>query len=279
LAGAALAQLPDVSVYADLRATVRQQDDGRLNLRWVDPEGRVSVVGLRFVLENGSRIKVSQRFQKVPGDPDALDEAWISLNDEWVFGKLYLPFGRQFLVRESVPAVQFTTQLALDAIPVTVAVFDGGDGRPRGVAFRLGREEYGFSAAFGDHLGVQGTTLSPFRNPGQAPGKGRGWKTLYGADGRLTIGSVRLEGELLLIRNGHTSGDVNLGCTDIRAFWKPIGSPFSFEAAWSRSWSDSDDVLRFGLTAPLSEKVSLRPPVRIDKDGLREASVTCWLRL
>lgn len=279
LATAAQAQLPDVAVFADLRPTLRFESSEAPVLRWLDQEGRASVVGLRFVLENGSRVKLSQRFQKVPGDPDSLDEYWISLNDEWQVGKQYLPFGQKGLIRESVVAARFNTALIIDGLPAEVAAFDGGNGFPRGVCFRIGRQALGVSAAIGDHIGVQGTSLTPLRNPGQAPGQGRGWKSVFGADGTWTKGPLRLTGELVVLRNGHTSDDRNEAIIDLKAAYALPLAGIVADAAWTRSWGESKDMIRLGALVPLSEKASIRPLLRFDRNGFRDLAVTCWVRL
>jgi hypothetical protein len=278
-AGIAAAQLPDVAVFADLRPTLRFESSEAPVLRWIDQEGRASVVGLRFVLENGSRVKLSQRFQKVPGDPDSLDEYWISLNDEWQVGKQYLPFGQKGLIRESVVAARFNTSLIIDGLPAEVAAFDGGKGFPRGVCFRLGRQALGVSAAIGDHIGVQGTSLTPLRNPGQAPGHGRGWKSAFGADGSWARGPLRLSGEIVFLRNGNTSDDRNEAITDLKASYALPVAGIVADAAWARSWGETRDVIRLGALLPMSDKASLRPLVRFDRNGFRDIAVTCWVRL
>jgi len=277
--GSALAQLPDVSVFADLRPTLTCRKDEVPFVRWLDPEGRVSIVGLKLGLENGAKVKVTQRMQRVPGDSDQLDEAWISINDEWILGKQYLPFGLRGLYRESVPAISFNTQLVFDSIPAEAALFDGGEARPRGFSVRLGRPSFGVSIASGDHLAVQGTSLLPFRTPGQAERKGGGWTLALGADAQVTVGSARFEGEVLLLRGPQFPTSESQAYTTIRAFFRAAPLPYTLEAMYSHDWREDEGILGAATTIPLDAKTSLRPLIRFDRGGLREAAVTFRLKL
>ncbi len=277
--GAALAQLPDVAVFADLRPTLTLRKGEDPYVRWLDPEGRVSIVGLRLGLENGGKVKVTQRMQRVPGDTDQLDEAWISINEEWTLGKQYLPFGLRSLYRESVPAISFNTQLVFDAIPAEAALFDAGEARPRGFSVRIGRPSFGVSIASGDHLAVQGTSLLPFRTPGQAESTGGGWSLAFGADGQLSLGSARIEGEVLFLRGPQSPTTDNRAYTNIRAFFRAVPFPYTLEAMYSHDWRNESGVLGAAATIPLDAKTSLRPLVRFDRAGFREAAVTFRLKL
>lgn len=277
--GAALAQLPDVSVFADLRPTLTLRRDEVPFVRWLDPEGRVSIVGLSLGLENGAKVKVTQRMQRVPGDTDQLDEAWISINEEWTLGKQYLPFGLRALYRESVPAISFNTQLVFDAIPAEASLFDAGEARPRGFSLRIGRPAFGVSIASGDHLAVQGTSLLPFRTPGEAESKGGGWTLAFGADGQITIGSARLEGEVLVLRGPQFPTTDSQAYTTIKAFFRASPLPYTLEAMYSHDWRQDEGILGAATTIPLDAKASLRPLIRFDRSGLREAAVTFRLKL
>lgn len=279
ICGTALAQLPDVAVFADLRPTLTLRQGEVPFVRWLDPEGRVSIVGLRLGLENGAKVKVTQRMQRVPGDTDQLDEAWISINDEWTLGKQYLPFGLRSLYRESVPAISFNTQLVFDAIPAEAALFDAGEARPRGFSMRIGRPSFGVSIASGDHLAVQGTSLLPFRTPGQAEREGGGWTLAFGADAQLRVGSARLEGEVLFLRGPQFPTSESQAFTTIKAFFHARPLPYTLEAMYSHDWRMNEGILGAAATIPLDAKASLRPLIRFDRSGPREASVTFRLKL
>ncbi len=274
-----LAQLPDVAVFTDLRPTLSLRDKEDIVVRWLDPEGRPSIVGIRFALENGARIKVTQRMQRVPGDPDQLDEAWISLNDEWLLGKQYVPFGVKSLYRESVPGISFNTQLVFDGIPAEAAVFDSGVARPRGFSARIGRPQLGISLAAGDHLAVQGTSLLPFRSPGQAELKGGGWRLAYGLDSTINFASFKLEAEHLVLKDAQapTSGDRSY--SQVKAFIPLPLLPYSLEAIYSHDWTNKDGVLGAAATIPVDMKTSMRPLIRFDKHGFREAALTLRIKL
>lgn len=277
--GAALAQLPDVAVFADLRPTLTFRNGEDPFVRWLDPEGRVSIVGLRLGLENGAKVKVTQRMQRVPGDTDQLDEAWISINDEWILGKQYVPFGLRSLYRESVPAISFNTQLVFDAIPAEASLFDAGEARPRGFSVRIGRPSFGVSIASGDHLAVQGTSLLPFRTPGQAERFGGGWTLAFGADGQLTFGSSRVEGEMIFLRGPQSPTHEERAYTNLRAYIQVPTFPYTLEAMYSHDWREGEGVLGGAATIPLDAKASLRPLIRFDRNGFREAAVTFRLKL
>lgn len=279
LAGFSQAQMPDVAVFADFRPTLTLRKGQDTVVRWLDPEGRVSIVGLRLGLENGAKVKVTQRMQRVPGDTDQLDEAWISWNDEWLFGKQYVPFGLRSLYRESVPAISFSTQLVFDGIPAEAAVFDAGEARPRGFSARIGRPSFGVSVATGDHLAVQGTSLLPFRTPGQAESKGGGWTLAYGADAKATLGPVKLEGEVLFLKGAQSPTQHDRAYTQIRAFFQAPSLPYTLEAIYSHDWHDKAGILGGATTIPVDAKTSLRPLIRFDKHGFREAALTLRIKL
>ncbi len=279
VASVGLAQLPDVAVFTDLRPTLSLRDKEEIVVRWLDPEGRPSIVGIRFALENGARIKVTQRMQRVPGDPDQLDEAWVSVNDEWLLGKQYVPFGLRSLYRESVPAISFNTQLVFDGIPAEAAIFDAGVARPRGFSVRVGRPQLGVSVAAGDHLAVQGTSLLPFRSPGQAESKGGGWRLAYGIDSTINFATFKLEAEHLVLRTAQapTAGDRSY--SQVRAYFPLPALPYSLEAIYSHDWTRKDGVLGAATTIPIDLKTSIRPLIRFDKHGFREAALTLRIKL
>ena len=277
---AAMAQSPDVSVFADLRPTISFSSSEDTRLRWYDTSGRHSLVGFRIILENGGRMYVAQRLQKMPGDadPDSLDEWFIELPPEWRAGKQYLPFGQKNIVREAVPAIRFNTTLVFDAVPIEIAYCDAGDERPRGIVGRVGNPNLGVSVATGQHFGIQGTSFTQFRDPGMAAGKGRGYQLMYGIDGSLKFGIATISGEYVALREGETNKDADADLTDFRArFSLPMTGWFA-EAAWSRSWQDKQDIYRLSAEIPAADKVSIQPFVRFDHRGFHDGGVVARLR-
>ncbi len=198
LAAGASAQQPDLRFRIDLAFQLVSEQGGPYTARLYTPFGRHSTVAITALTEPGFNVTISQRAQVFDNDADdePLDEYFVEDPGIWRVGKQYLPFGSQNLLRESVRAARADTNLILEGIPITVAVFDGGNGRPRGAMGRLGPRAYGASFASGRQIGVSGTALAFIRSPEGSPGPGAGWAQAYGFDAayRITRGIFRLEG-------------------------------------------------------------------------------------
>lgn len=278
IAAGCLAQTPDVAIFSELRPSVTFQNGERPLLRWYDIDGRSSVVGFKLALENGSRVKVSQRLQRIPGDPDPLDEYFIDLRSEWKIGKQYIPFGRRMIVREALPAVSFNTSLVFDGLPIEIAAFDGGKNYPRGVSFRAGRS-VGISAGIGNHLVIQGSSLTPFQHTSDAAGKGRGYRAMYGLDATLAMKGWNLGLEWVSLREAETALDGNQDLSDIRARIKFSDINTTIEAGWARSWIGGTDTFRLGAEVSAGPKATILPTVRFDKRGFKDICLSAFIKL
>lgn len=208
VAAGARAQTPDVSIVTDIRTSVSETDD-RPRLRLTDPLGRHSLLTLRTVLENGIVAQVSQRFARIPNDraSSLLETAVIEAPGLWQLGQVALPFGQRNLIREYSTGATLQTLLLIDQLPLSIGWADGGETRVRGVTARLGGR-VGISIATGDHFAATGSSLAQVRDPEQAPGLGRGYRTVLGIDASTTIGEVTVRAEGISLRRGHTVDDV-----------------------------------------------------------------------
>src|SRR5207253_1549758 len=121
---------------------------------------------------------ISQKFAKIPNDPDRdlLDQYYLEDEGIWRIGKQYLPFGSGRFLHESVLAVRGDTQLVLEGLPIVAAAVDNGKGRQRGFVGRIG-SRLGLSFALGSHFGINATSFTLVRRPEDSPGVGHGYKT------------------------------------------------------------------------------------------------------
>jgi hypothetical protein len=276
----AIAQTPDLSIQTDLRYTVTAKDDGGAQGRWYDPMGRHSTVGLRLLLEPGLRALVTQRLQKIDGDPDRdlLDEAYVEDPGRWRIGKQYLPFGSGRLLRESAPALRGDGRLAIDALPVQVAVCDAGAGLTRGVTCRAGGA-LGVSFAAGDHFGVSGTNLTAIRRPEEAPARGGGYRMAAGLDFRRSFGPVTLDAEGLFLRRPHREGDKPEEVSDLRATFHVLDGRLTLTAAWARAWTARRDVYRMECDLLLREDWWLTGFLRLEGGRVRDLALGARVKL
>lgn len=259
----AASQFPDAQIKLDLRPTYLSSAGGRTTFRWYDPMGRHSTVGLVLLLEPGFRFFVSQRIQRIDGDPDQdqLDEIYLEDPGNWKIGRAYLPFGQRNIFRESVMGAQADTQLVLAALPLSIAVCDGGKGKQRGAVGRIGGR-VGVSFAVGNHFGIAGTSLNPIRNAFDAPGAGRGHKVVIGGDYVYGIGPFTVQAEYVAFRHGETDLDTNEDVSDLRLTFRSAAPRFRLTGAWSREWNSREDFYRIEGEIALTEKVALTPFLR-----------------
>lgn len=276
----AFGQTPQVAIYADLRPTWFVETKQVNRIRWYDPHGQYSVVGFHIVLETGNIVKVTQRLEKIDndGERDTLDEAFIESRGLWRVGKQYLPFGQQNILKESVPALRYDTQLLFDAIPISLAVSDNIDGYTRAVVARVGGD-LGVSVAFGDHIAIQGSSLSQFRRPQDAPGRGHGYQRAVGLDTKYGWGGGVLEAEWVLLSDGNTPEDEDQNLSDLRFRFTTKGTNFVTVLAWSRSWTDQRDWYRAFIEVPVSKNVVWEPFVRFSGLGWQDFGLTARIRL
>lgn len=216
LAAASPAQTPDVRVRGDVTGSVVFGQGNASTFRLYSPLGRHSTVGLAAYLENGLVATISERLQLFSGDADdeLLDEYTVEDPGIWRVGKQYLPFGAGTLLRESVRAVRADTNLILEGVPIVVAAYDGGAGRPRGVMGRIGPRSYGLSVSIGRSIGVSGTALPIVRSPEGSPGAGGGWDQAFGGDVSYRVGATIYRAEGLLLRDG-TAGEPDRALLDL----------------------------------------------------------------
>jgi hypothetical protein len=218
---AAFAQVPDVQVHLDARLNYRTLDSGANLIRWYDTLGRRSMIELVFTLEPGFKAVVTQRLERIPndGDPDQVDEYYIEDEGNWRIGKQVLPFGAQFLNRESVLAARTDTSFFLAHLPLKIAVCDAGPGRERGVVGRFG-SRLGVSVEAGYHFGIASTSLEVLRRPEGALGLGRGYRQIYGLDYSEKHGLITSSIEMVAVRNGMT-GERNETVLDLSVALEP----------------------------------------------------------
>lgn len=259
----AAAQFPDVQIKLDLRPTYLSSRGGHTTFRWYDPMGRHSTVGLVMLLEPGFRFFAAQRIQRIDGDPDQdqLDEIYLEDPGNWKIGRAYLPFGQRNIFRESVMGAQAETQLVLAALPLEIAVCDGGKGKQRGVVGRIGGK-FAVSFAVGNHFGIAGTSMNPIRNAFDAPEVGRGHKVVVGADYVYGLGPFTIHAEYVAFRHGETDSDPNEDVSDLRITFRSPEPRFRLTGAWSREWNSREDFYRLEGEIAVTDKVSLTPFLR-----------------
>ena len=253
--GIVRAQTPEVAIFADLRPTWFVETGDQNRIRWYDPHGNYSVIGFHMVLETGNVVYVTQRLERVDngGDPDSIDEAYIESRGLWRIGKQYLPFGQQDILRETVPALRYDTQLLFDAIPISIAVSDNREGLTHGIVARIGGD-LGVSIATGDNFGIQGSSLTQFRRPVDAPGRGRGYKRAVGLDTKYGWRGGVVEAEWLMLFDGNTALDAEQNLSDLRYRFTTKGTNFPVTLGWSRSWDQHKDWYRAFMEIPVGTK-------------------------
>ena len=276
----AFGQTPEVAIFADLRPTWLVQAGKTDRLRWFDPQGRYSVIGFHLVLESGNIVKVSQRLEKidVDGDADSIDEAFIEARGLWRIGKQYLPIGQQNILRESVPALRYDTELLFDAIPISIAASDNVDGYTRGVVARIGGD-LGVTVALGDHFGIQGSSLTQFRDIEDGPGRHHGYHRAIALDTKYGIGSGVLEAEWVFLGDGHTATDEDRSLSDLRYRFSTSGTNYSATIAWSRSGDDTRDWYRAFIEIPINDKVVWEPFIKFRGLDWQGFGLTAHVRL
>jgi hypothetical protein len=274
------AQTPEVAIFADLRPTWFVETGQTSRVRWYDPHGFYSVFGFHIVLETGNIVRVTQRLEKInnDGDPDSIDEAYIENRGSWRIGKQYLPFGQQNILRETAPAIRYDTELVFDGIPITLSASDNRDGLTRGVFARIGND-IGVSAAFGDHIGIQGSALTQFRRPEDAPGRGRGYQRALGFDTKYAWGGGVVEAEWVTLSDGNTLLDVDRSLSDVRYRFSTVGTEYVLTFGWSRSWDEQRDWYRAFAEIPINNKLVWEPFVRFRGFGWQDMGITVHLRL
>lgn len=279
LAGAA--QGPDVTIQVDLRLTLQSERGGVNRVRLYDRMGRPSLVTARLNAESGLVAVVSQRLERVArtDDRDNLEEAFVERPGAWRLGKQVLPFGSSTVLRESAWAARLNTELVFEALPVQLAVCDGGKNGVRGFSFRLGRR-LGLSLAAGNHFGIASSSLPQVRRPESAPGRGRGFREAFGADYHQVIADdVRVRLEYVALRRGETASDSPEDVTEVLV--SVLGGPGRPEltTAWSRAWRERLDFYRLEILVPLDRHVALEGLLRFRKGEWSDSGITLRVRI
>ena len=276
--GGAVAQIPDVRVKFDLTLSLRTEKGQPGLLTAYNVLGRHSTVGLIFYLEPGFRGYVSQKLQKFSGevDEEPLEEYYIEDEGIWRVGKQFIPFGTGMMLRESVLGARADTNLVLEHFPISVAVFDAGAGRQRGISGRIGTQ-YGVSLAAGAHIGIASTALTYIRRPEDSPGVGRGWKFALGADYSRRMKDLIFRAEGIGFRRGETALDQDLDVADVSLTWQRTRAQ-SILFGWTRILPSGGDVFRLSGSFRMSNTTQLEPIVRYRSQRLYDAAIEVRVR-
>ena len=279
VAGAALAQTPDVQVKADLGPTFSNVSGGGSNTHWYDQFGHNSTIALQFTLEPGLRAYVAQKIERIrhDGDTTQIDESYVEDAGVWRAGKQYLPFGQQRIIRESVVAVRSDTDLFLRVLPFHVAACDGGHGHQRGLVGRMGGSTAGVSFAFGQHFGISGTSLTQARLPEESPGDGHGYERMFGVDAKEKVGVVAFAGEYVFLRGGEL-GAADKDVLDVTATLAPSVSR-SVTLGYSIATDPGIESLRLQGCFIVAQSVWAEPWVRTRNGKMFDTGITLRVRL
>jgi len=280
LAALASGQVPDVRLQLNATGSFATGDGGPSSFRYYSLFGRPSVASLRFILEPGFTGYVSEKLQRIPhdGDPDQIDQAYVEDEGIWRVGKQLLPFGSQEVLHETAIGARADTSLFLEGLPVAAAICDGGPGRQRGVIGRIGTRSYGFSAAVGDHFGIDGNSLTEIRLPEDTPGVGRGWSNAYGGDVARRIGRFTLKGEVVLLRDSQLPSDGPLSVYDLSAVFTE--APFeTITFGYTRETETNLRTVRIRGSLPVDPHVIVEPFVRFRNARLWDIGAEMRIRL
>jgi hypothetical protein len=277
LIAAASAQAPDVRVRVNLLYSLRSDSNGQAIARFYDVLGRRATVGLTTILESGFRLSVSQRFQRIANDPDTelFDEYFIEDEGSWRVGKQYAPFGSGRILREPIVAARGDTGLVFENVPVTVAVAQDVPGLPYGVVGRIG-SKIGVSFAVGRFFGSGATSLNFIRKPEESPGRGRGYKQVFGVDASPRIGSVIIRTEAAYFRAGEDELDRDSLLLDLSSSFRVAES--SLVIGVSHLSQPRATVGRFSAGFALSREAGLESLIRFSENGFYDASINLTVR-
>lgn len=272
--GATYAQIPDVKIKLDLRITYRSVRGEDSATKFYDWQGKHSLAMLEFRLEPGYRAFVAERFQKIVGDADneQLDEYYIEDPGLWRVGKQVVPFGLGRLMSDKVRGARGDTNILIGSLPFAGALFDNGANRARGAVLRVGTR-VGVSAAIGNNLGAQGSSLTPIRQPEDGPGPGRGHQFALGAHFKKSWPNGTIEIEGLALRRGETAGDPDADVTDILLTLKSDPGK-TLGLGWARDWRTSSNFMRLVGRFQVHKNGALEPMVRLRNGAIYDAAVT-----
>lgn len=240
----AFAQAPDVTIKGDLSLGFVSGKESPVGFRLITPLARFSTISLSTLTADGLTIKASQRLASISGDADneLFDEYYVEDAGSWRVGKQYLPFGGQFLLRESVLAARLDTSLIFEGLPLSIAFVDGGAGRQYGFVGRLGASGLGFSIASGAHWGVNGTAFAPAREFGSGLGRGSGFSRVLGFDWNRRFGKVTVRYESLSLIDPEIGGpDSQL---DDLGVTYDLGNRHLIGLGWTKGFQTDGRILR-----------------------------------
>jgi len=279
LAGLACAQAPDVTIKLDARLNYRTAPEMPNTQRLYDSLGHYSVVSMSFRLEPGFRVFVGQKLQRFDGgkDKDLLDEYYIEDEGIWRVGKQYVPFGANNLIRESVLAARGDTNLIVEGIPIKAAYCQGDKGRQTGLVARVGGR-LGVSAFYGDHFGIDGTSLALLRPSDKAMGPGRGYKQAYGVDYSKGQGPFTFAVEGIAMREGNQAIDRDFEAFDVSVLYQPSHYQ-SYTVGWTRRTHPSDDFVRLQGSIFVTNNVFIEPMVRYRGGSVYDFNLSVRVRL
>lgn len=279
LAGVAAAQAPDVTIKLDARLNYRTAENDANTQRLYDSLGNYSVVSLGFKLEPGFKVFVSQKLQRFDGgkDGDLLDEYYIEDEGIWRVGKQYLPFGSGRLVRESAFAARGDTSLIFEGLPIAAAYAQGEENRQQGMVGRIGGR-LGVSIFYGDHFGIDGTSLALIRKPDQALGRNRGYKQAVGVDYSKGIGHFNLAVEAVAFRKPNRSLDQSFEVIDFCVTYRP-SKYHNYTAGWTRKTNPNVDFWRIQGNVFLTNNVYMEPLVRYRNGEIYDFNLSIRVKL
>lgn len=269
------AQNPDLFFNIDGRMQFLSGTTGPTFVRFYDNLGRHSVGSVTFYTEIGFQGFVSQKFARIPNDPDRdlLDEWYLEDVGSWRVGKQYVPFGSGRFLRESVIAARGDTQLLIEGLPMSVAIVDNGSGRQRGVIGRIG-SRLGLSFAIGRRFGINGTAFTLVRRPEDSPGINHGYKSIFALDYSKNAGNMfDFGGEVIVLRDGETATDRENTMFDVTATLK-ADPKRTLTAGWTRDNAQRADFYRVMGSFFLSRYLILEPIVRYRGKELFDAGLT-----
>lgn len=275
----AVAQDPNVYVKLDMRLSMGWFDQGDSRMRAYDRLGRHSVVTLGFLLEPGFDVVIAERFQRIDGDADGeqLDEYYIEDRGYWRVGKQYLPFGRNFVIRDSVYSGRVNLLVGEKGIPISLCYADGGPRRPIGFLVRVG-DRIGFSVALGDRFGQSASSLAVVRRPEDSHGQGSGYQQAVGVDFRIRMApDIIFAFDHASLRQGALEIDVPVDVSDASITWAPDRLR-RLEFAYSREWKSRSEFVRIAGEYPIYDGASIEPFIRYKNGRFYDASLTLRIR-
>lgn len=274
----ATAQIPDVLVKVDGLLHYRSEAKGKTTLRAYDSLGNYGTVGLSFTLEPGFQVLIAQRFQAIDdsADEDQLDLMFVEDRGFWRVGKQIMPFGANGIVRENSYGARFETNLGSDALPASLAAVDGGTGRQRGVMGRVGTR-LGFSFAIGNRFGLDPASFATFRRPEDSPGKGYGYREMYGVDYARKLGQLNVRVEHVVLRRPERDTDEDNSFTDIYLWLEPELRK-TLGIGLGRDWEDNSTHIRVLAKIPAALGMWFEPMLLMKNGEVRSFGVSLRVR-